>query len=224
MLSEGKVGSRMLGDGAQAELRLDRTGATIVADAHAKFMEAAMRGQMFSTGPAAPFTLASTHAISTLGATCTPIVGVWNPLASNVMLVVVKAKLAIASSPATAGPTGCFMWATNTNQGAITTGLNPLNRKTLNQSGSQAKGFANTALTGMTTNLVVQGAASFGGLVAAQGATATPLIAGEGVEEFEGGLLIPPGGVLALLSSSTSTLNTASSMLMWEEIPLSVAL
>ena len=224
MLAEGKVGPRLLGDGAQAEQRMDRTGAVICADAHARYLEATMRGSIFSTGPAAPFTLAATHAIATLGATCTPIVGIWNPLASNVMVVVMKAKMSLASTGNAAAPTGCFMWATNTNQGAITTGLNPMNRKTLNQAGSQVKGFSNTALTGMTTNLTVQGAAAFGGTIAAQGATASPLIAGEGVEEFEGGWLVPPGGVLALLSSSTATLTTAAAMLLWEEIPLSAAL
>jgi len=219
MLAEGKVGLRALGDGAQAEFRLDRTGALVTQDAHAHYLEAAMRGNLYSTGPAVVMTLAATHAIATLGATCTPIVGLWNPLSSNVWAVVMKAKLALASAGNSAAPTGCFFWATNTQQNAISTGLNPLNRKTLNQAGSQCKGFANVALTGMTTNLVVQGSASFGGTIAAQGATASPLVAGEGVEEFEGGFLIPPGGVLALLSSSTASITTAASMLLWEEIP-----
>ena len=222
MLAEGKVGQRIAADGAMLEHRFNRTGALITADGHARYMEAAMRGNLYSTGPATVMTLAATHAIATLGATCTPIVGVWNPLSSNVALIIMKAKLALSTFGNSAAPSGCFFWATNINQAAISTGLNPLNRKTLSQTGSQAKGFANTALTGMTTNLVVQGAASFGGTMAAQGATATPMIAGEGVEEFDGSFIVPPGGVLALLSAATATITTASSMLLWEEVPYSV--
>jgi hypothetical protein len=68
--------------------------------------------------------------------------------------------------------------------------------------------------------LTIQHSAAFGTLVAAQGATASPFISGDGVEEFDGAIIIPPGGVLALLNTvSTITVNVAS-MLLWEEVPI----
>ena len=114
-------------------------------------------------------------------------------------------QMAVAGNSAVAP--GGFVWATSIGNGAISTGLIPLNRKTLAQAGSQAKGFnISTPLTGLTNNLVIQHAAGFGTLLAAQGATATPITSGDAVEEIDGSLIIPPGGVLALLNTiSTQT-------------------
>lgn len=218
MLSEGKVGIRVLNDGAQAEMRLDKTAAQVTTNAHGQYCEAAMQGKLFSVGMGQTALSANTI---TLTATTTPIVGVWNPLNSDVNLVLLKAKLQIAVAGNSAVAPGAFVWAVSTNNGAISTGLNPLNRKTLQQTGSRAKGYnISTALTGLTTNLVIQHAAAFGTMVAAQGATASPIISGDAVEEFDGSIIIPPGGVLALLNTISTTTVSVASMLLWEEIPL----
>lgn len=218
MLSEGKVGQRFLGDGAQAELRLLRSGALACADAHARYYEPTYRGNVYSVGMTS--TALSANTIS-LTATATPIIGVWNPLLSDVNLVLLKSKCVITVAGNSAVAPGGFVWATSINNSVISTGLNPLNRKTLNTSGSRAKGFnITTALTGLSNNLVIQHAAAFGTLVAAQGATASPFISGDGVEEFDGAFIIPPGGVLALLNTTSTTTVSVASMLMWEEVPL----
>ena len=218
MLSEGKVGPRTLGDGAQAELRLTRGGASVFANAHGQYYEPNYRNALFSVGMTSTALSANTVSLS---ATTTPIIGVWNPPTSTVNLVLLKAKCVITNTAASAVQPGAFMWATSIGNAGITTGLNPLNRKTLSQTGSQAKGFnITTALTGLTNALVLQNAAAFGTLVAPQGVTPTPFLSGDGVEEFDGAYIVPPGGVIALLNTTSTTTVSVASMLMWEEVPL----
>jgi hypothetical protein len=204
--------------GSTPPLRQGQLGDLIVSELHGKYYEAAYRGNLFSVGM--NNTALSANTIS-LTATTTPIIGVWNPLSSNVNLVMNKAKCLIVVAGNSAVAPGAFVWATSTGNAGLTLGVAPLSRKTLVGAGSQAKGFnISTALTGLTNNLVVQNTAAFGTLVAAQGATATPMISGDAVEEFDGSLIVPPGGLLCLLNTiSTTTINVAA-MLMWEEVPV----
>ena len=190
----------------------------IVSELHGTLYEQAYRGNLYSVGMTSTALSANTI---TLTATTTPIIGVWNPQSSLVNLVLLKAKCIITVAGNSAVAPGAFVWATSTGNGSISTGLNPLNRKTLTAAGSNAKGFnISTALTGLTNNLVIQHAASFGTLVAAQGATASPIISDGGLEEFQGGLIVPPGGVVALLNTTSTTTISVASMIMWEEVPL----
>jgi len=214
----GPQSAQSMGVGMPANLRTGQLGDLVVTELHGKWYEQAYRGNLYSVGSNVVALSANTV---TLDATTTPIIGVWNPLTSTVNLVMSKAKMQIAVAGASAVAPGGFVWATSINNGAITTGLTPLSRKTLAQAGSQAKGFnASVALTGLTNALVIQHAAGFGTLVAAQGATPTPFISGDCVEEFDGGLIVPPGGVLALLNTIATTTISVAAMLMWEEIPV----
>lgn len=220
MLIQGQVGapSQSIAPGANPTLRQGQLGDVIVSELHGKYYEQCYRGALYSVGMTSTALSANTI---TLTATTTPIIGVWNPATSVSNLVLLKAKCVITSAGNSAVAPGAFMWATSTGNAAITTGLNPLNRKTFTQVGSQAKGYnISTALTGLTNNLVVQHAAAFGTLVAAQGATASPIISGDGVEEFDGAIIVPPGGVFALLNTVSTTTVSVSSMLMWEEVPV----
>lgn len=222
MLAEGKVGLRTLADGAQAEVRLDRTGSVIVADGHGRFYEPAFRSTLFSTGTAA--VVALTVNTITLTATTTPILGVWNPLTSSVNLVISQASIMTFINNVTSVAPGTFVWAVSVGNGAISTGLTPWNRKTLTQSGSQAKGFAGaTALTGLTNSLVVVEAADFpiaSGLLTTTVTAATPTPGVVGVQNFDGSLIVPPGGVLALLNTVSSLTHSYSGRLLWEEVPV----
>lgn len=220
MQLQGLVGpqSPAFANGASPTIRQGAQGDVIVSELHGRYYEATYRGGVFAVGMTS--TALSANTIS-LAATATPIVGVWNPLTSGVNLVIMKAKCLITAAGANAVAPGAFVWATSVGNGAITTGLNPMNRKTLTAVGSQAKGFnITTALTGMTNPLVVHAAAAFGTLVANQGATATPFVSGDGVEEFDGAFIVPPGGVLALLNTVSTTTVSVASSLMWEEVPV----
>jgi hypothetical protein len=204
--------------GTNPTFRQGQLGDLVVTELHGKFYESTYRGNLFSVGMTA--TALSANTIS-LTATTTPIIGVYNPSTSNVNLVMVKAKCNIAIANSSAAAPGAFVWAVSTGNSAISAGLIPMNRKTLANAGSQAKGYnITTALTGLTNNLTVISGSAFGTLVTAQGATATPILSGDAVEEFDGSLIIPPGGVLALLNTISTTTVSVTSVLIWEEVPV----
>jgi hypothetical protein len=117
------------------------------------------------------------------------------------------------------------VWAVSIGNANITTGLTPWNSKTLAQSGSQAKGFAGaTPLTNMTNLFNVIETADFTNA----GSTTYGTIAGTaginttigGVQNFDGQLIVPPGAVLALFNTNTTTSWQYSGRLLWEEVPL----
>jgi len=208
-------------DGANPLFRQGRQQELIVSELHGRFYEQVFRGNTYSIGSST--TALSANTIS-LTASTTPIVGVWNPSTSLVNLVILQAGLQVSVQAASSTAQGSFVWATSTGNTAISTGSAPFNRKTLVAAGSSAKGFpGGVALTGLTNNLVVlEGADLAGGLAittaAVAATTAVPTYAY--VQNFDGSLIVPPGGVLALLNTvSTANLSVAS-RLMWEEVPV----
>ncbi len=121
---------------------------------------------------------------------------------------------------------GPYVWAASTGNGAISTGASPWNCKTLAQAGSQAKNMAGVALTALTNNLVVIGGSALGAgasgafsFVGTAAGDATVMGAG-GVENIDGSFIVPPGGVLALLATTTPVGHSAASSLLWNEKPI----
>jgi hypothetical protein len=221
MLLQGIVGpqsAQSLAAGSAATTRMGQLNDIILSELHGKFYEQNYRGNLFSVGMGVTALSANTIALT---ATATPIIGVWNPSTSPVNLVIAKAKLQLAVAGNSAVAPGGFVWATSVGNAGITTGLTPTNRKTMAAAGSQAKGFnISTALTGLTNNLVVMEASAFGTLVVAQGATGTPIIGAMQQEEFDGSLIVPPGGVLALLNTVSTVTVSVAAGLSWEEVPV----
>lgn len=212
-----KVGPDWGGPGTFKPITSFTSGAQRVGEAHGRFLDAALDNRLFGWGRTV--TALSANSI-TLVATTTPIVGVWNPASSGKNFSILQAALQIAVTANAAVAPGGFVWAVSTGNGVISTGNNPWNRKTLTQAGSMGRGFdLATALTGLTNNLVIMEEADFGSLVAAQPATASPLISPPMVQSFDGSLIIPPGGVLALLNTVSTVTVSVSSRLMWEELP-----
>lgn len=225
MLAEIRTGPVQSSDAAVNAARSDKTGATIVADGHGRFQEAAIRGGLFSGGMTVTSISNATFTTATLGSTGTPIIGIWNPVGSGKNAVILQARLQLITT-ALATPTGpgCLMWCTAVLQSAISTGITPLSRLSLTSSGSVCKVYANTALTGLSGNLTVQEASGFSTFVI--NATAAETAAGfltagaGGVDNIDGAFVIPPGGVLALLCTTTPVVISAASSILWEEINL----
>lgn len=221
----GQVGPALLADGiATAGLRQGRQGEASVSELHGRFYEQAYRGNLFSNGSS--LTALSANTI-TLTATTTPILGVYNPSTSTVNMVILQASLqAIINTFTTPVGAGLFVWAWSIGNSAVSTGTQPVNRKTMAQSGSQGKGMAFVALTGLTNALVIYEAADFtsptgqtyGTIVAPTAGTS--LTGFGGVQNFDGSLIVPPGGVLALLNTTSTTTMSAGGRLLWEEVPL----
>lgn len=221
----GQVGPTSAGDNTYPPIRQGRSAEVVVTELHGRFYEQVYRGNVYSGGMGLTTINNTTYTTNTLGATCTPIAGVWNPSNSTVNLVILQAIVGVTITAATATGAGPFAWAYSIANTAITTGTAPLNRKTLSLTGSQAKHYANIALTGLTTTLVVMGVAGTGGgsgeaysFVATAAGTQDAYVAT--TDNVDGGIIVPPGGVLALLATTTPVAHSASSMIIWEEVPL----
>lgn len=219
-----KIGSDWGAAGVFKPFTSGISGAQRTSDAHGRFMEAALSGRLFSSGMTTTSISNATFTTATLGATATPIVGLWNPIGSGKNLIVLQARVQLIANAVTTftGP-GALMWCTAVNQSAISTGIVPLNRFSLTASGAVGKGFANTALTGLSGNLTVQDASgfisfsnAFSNALTAAG-QATP--GGGGIEHIDGGIVLVPGSVLALLGTTTPSSVSAASSILWEEVP-----
>ena len=223
-----RVGPIFGGSGTAAPFTSGLSGASRTTDAHGRFMDANLSGRVFATGTAAGLSISNaTFTLATTGNTATPIIGVWNPSTSVVNLVIWQAMLAIYQTSLTAmvGPGG-FVWMVATGQSAnLSTAVTPYNRKTLLALGSQAKGLNGGALTGFTPTLATMCASTLNGgsnmttafTETAVGARATNV---SSVENIDGSIIVPPGGVLALMASVTPVVHTALSGLVWEEVPI----
>jgi len=223
MLIQGTTGPVNVGDGVNPPIRQGRQGDVLVSQLHGDMYEQNYRGNTYFTGHTS-LTALSANTI-TLTATTTPILGIWNPLSSTVNVVLLQAMLNVVANNLTsgAGP-GAFMWAISTGNGAITTGLTPYNSKSLIAAGSQARGFAGaTALTGLTNNLVIAAGSTLpspSGLTYTTLASTALLNSYQGSEMFDGSIIVPPGGVFALLNTTSSTVFSAAGRLTWEEVPV----
>jgi len=220
-----KVGSDWGGAGTFKPFTSAISGAQRSANAHGMFMDATLAGRVYGGGTGTLLAINNaTFTVATLGATATPIIGVWNPLSSPFNLIILQASLAGVMTAATSTGPGGFFWAASRSNDALTLGSLPFHRRTLAALGSIAKFFPGTALTGLTNNLVVLGGSSLGGgsamnysNVGTAAGAATQMVAG--VEYFDGSLIVPPGGVLALLCGTTPVAHSVASSILWEELP-----
>ena len=217
--------SQSLSAGLPVVQRAGNMGEQIVSELHGRFYEANYRQTLFSTGHTGAFALVAANATATgLTATAQPVLGIYNPSSSTVNCVVSQLALQEFLNNVTSVALGAWVFAIATGQTAVSTGLTPWNRKTLAASGSQAKGFAGaTALTGLTGSLTVQEAVEIGqasGLLTTTVAAATPTPSNGTVINFDGSLIVPPGGVLALMNTLSVTTHSVYGRLLWEEVPI----
>lgn len=219
-----RVGPVWGGTGTAPPFTAGLSGSQRVQDAHGRFMQAVQEGRVFSGGMGLTSISNATYTTGTLGATVTPVIGVYNPIGSNVNLVILQAALGLTMTALQATGAGPFVWASTISTAPVTTGNNPLNRRTLQPAGSAAKDITNVAPTGMTPNLTVRGASSLGGGSASNAAFLATAVGMQAqmsafVENIDGAIWVPPGGVLALLATTTPVAHSAASMLLWEEVP-----
>ena len=221
----GQTGPQTVGDGAQIPFRQGRAGDQIVSELHGRFYEQNYRAALFTGGMTLTSINAATFTSATTGVTATPVVGIYNPQTSKVNCVILQAVLGITVTALASTGGGPFVWMVSTQNNAVSTGAAPFSTLTLTQNGSQVKNVAGVALTGMTGTLaVVRASALFGGSFTNQSFTATA--AGmqttqfSSVENLDGSLIVPPGGVLALMATTTPVAHSATSGLLWEEVPV----
>jgi hypothetical protein len=220
----GQVGPAFVQDGVTTQpVRMGKLGDIIVSELHGRFYETAYRGNLFFAGTAGIVAL-SANTI-TLSATSTPILGIYNPPTSGVNVVMLQASLStVINTVTTPVGSGAYAWASSVGNTAVSTGLAPWNAKTMQQSGSQVKSFAGaTALTGLTNNLTIMAAADFPSITALTYGTIanTNVIYSNGaIQNFDGSLIVPPGGVLSLVNTTSTTTVSVVARMMWEEVPV----
>ena len=185
--------------------------------------EQCSRGNLYSIGCNLTALSAATILLTASGQ---PILGVWNPPTSNVNLVLIRAAMTVQINNATSVAPGAFVLASSIGNSALSAGLAPFNRKTLTNAGSQAKAFSlSTAslLTGLANNLVVFGAADINvptSLLTTAFPATSVAPSGNGGHDFDGGLIVPPGGVVGLFNTVSSVTHSVAGRLIWEEVPI----
>lgn len=192
---------------------------------HGSFFDAAYNDRLFSGGSTTLVAINNaTFTVATLGATATPIIGLWNPLDSNKILSVLQASLGVVMTALAATGPGGYFWAVSRGNAGLTLGINPWSRSSLTQNGSSARFFSNVALTGLTNNLVVLGGSALGGGSAENASFTATAVAMQTqqtsyTEFIDGAILLRPGAVLALLCGTTPVAHSVSTGLLWEELP-----
>lgn len=220
-LIQGNVGAQNQADGAQAVIqRIGRQGDGIVSELHGRHYEQTYRGNVFSNGHVG--LVALTANTITLTATTTPIIGLYNPPGSNMNAVIIQASLSSGINNTAATGPGAFVWAVSTGNVGLSTGTTPFARM-VGGPVSKCKGLSMVALTGLTNNLVVQEASDIPSpnvvtTTAVPTTVTTPM--SNNVQIFDGGLIIPPGAVLALLNTVSTTTVSVFGRMKWEEVPV----
>lgn len=217
MKSDLIVGPRTLQDGAEFQQRGDKSGATVVADAHGHMTEAALRGRLFTAyllqGTS---TVAAGNIVSAAAAASTQF-AVWNPLGSTVNLVL--HKLAIQQFSGT--PTAGGLTISTFNAAAVANTLataSAVRNHFINGPVGQGLCLASAAGATLTGGLVLTTLKNTGW---SSSATALASPAGIGyVEYFDGDIVVPPGfGVVPTFAGAGTTYLVGYS-LTWEEVPI----
>jgi hypothetical protein len=94
MIAEIRVGPAVLSDGVIREARAGKTGAVVTADAHGRYQEGAIRGQLFSASNVAA------QAVSVALATTYTGLVLSNPLGNTKLAVILGCQYALSVAPA----------------------------------------------------------------------------------------------------------------------------
>lgn len=221
MLIQTQVGPQVNSDGSIPGLRSGRSGEVVTQLLHGQFYEQNFRGNMYSFGLSNTALVAANAIATGLTSSAQPVVGLYNPSTSLFNLVVLKAMVVQTTIANTAVAPGGFMWVYSAGNPGVSTGSTPINNKTLVAAGSSAKAFAvSTPLTGLTNSLAVFRGTGIGGLNAAGPATAISQAQNQTVENVEGSIIVPPGGVIGIMNQVSTTTVSVSVGIIWEEVVL----
>lgn len=217
MSSQGRVGELAGQDGAIQPIRLGRKGAVVTQDAHAKYQEAIMRGNVYSLSVAAGAPTAYTGA-----AAGTPLLAIFNATGSGKALVALAITVGMSTVPvittaSAATPVEAYLGT----PGVIGTGTttNPTNMLTGSATGSVAKGYSNTVLTGQTNalNLVLGGITTLGAV--SNATVEVGAIIPQSFVDLGGSLVIIPGNLGAIGCRTVPTSLAVDVSILWEEVP-----
>lgn len=213
-VDQGRVGELQGQDGAIQPLRLTRKGALASTDAHARYQEANLRGNLYTLTVAAGTPTAYTGA-----AAGSPLLAIHNPSNSNKAAVVIGVGLGITTFPVITTTSASSVLEAYIGPSATPTGTtsNPLNLATGKPTGSAMLGFSNTALTGST-------ALTFAHAIATVAAISNATIEVAGLlssdwTEVAGLLIATPGNEVAVGLRTVPASIVVDCTIVWEEVP-----
>src|SRR5712692_318050 len=186
VVDQGRVGELVGSDGTIQPVRLTRKGALATTDAHGRYQEAVLRGNVYFLTASAVVPTGFTG-----GAAGTPLIAVMNPAGSGKVLVFLAASTTLTAVPTAAGVVDSEIWA---GLSALPTGTitAPTNMATQQATGSASKGFVNAVLTGSTAINLVTGLSAFWWATAAAGAMTS-----SGIVDLAGIVVATPGVLVA---------------------------
>lgn len=201
MLLTGIVGAQALADGAQPNMRMDRLGAMMVSQMGGRYMELAMRGQLFMAS------LQSVVALSTLSATCTGFC-LTNPNGSGKNIALLDVCVALASAPAGIASVHLAYGPKSTTAVTQTT---PLTVRSGLLESAAGVGLAASSTTLPAVPVAIR---AIGGGPVATGSVESSFMR----DEVAGQIIIPPGSSLSL-GYITTAISVVASMA-WAELPI----
>lgn len=213
---QGQVGIQQDGDGASPVIRMGRTGALAITDAHGRYYETSSRQNAYrlTTAAAASATIGAVTPTAYVGAAGgTPLVGLFNPSSSgkNVSILTASISQIVAASAAgdvaaaifvgpSAAPTGTIVVPFNTYSGA--------------QAGSVCQGVVNSAATSTTAVYLSTVLTTY------YWATAAGAIYAPNFFDISGAIILTPGSFLGFGVNAAPASATWSAALTWEEVPV----
>ncbi len=169
----------------------------------------ALAGVLFSVVANAQATPAAGYP---LGAAGTPMVAIYNPPNSGKNLLVISGSVSVRAAGTVAA--GTFGWSGGPTTVITAAASTYLNMLSLTNTGSVAKPYSATALTGSSALTAIRPLMSAGaGVTQSQFANVC-------VDEVAGAMVVIPGNVIAISAAVTGTADTTDSALVWAELPV----
>lgn len=206
MLTEVRVGPIVATDGAPAPARAGKTGELIVGDAHGRYHEAVVRGNVFTAANQASTTFTLFGTTAATGFTLA------NPTGSGKYLSLLSVGYAKVTAAAAAIESLVISAGINQNITAHTVALTVANMLIGSSNASVAKADASSTLPAAGVIIYAFQSPS----VSATATTGVPPVT---VVDFGGLIIVSPGSFIQLAAGFTNTLAGIAHMV-WEEVAI----
>ena len=217
MLIQNQVGpvatTSSISAGLQAPARAGQLGDTIVSELHGRYYETAYRRALFTAGVSTLIATATTASPTT---TITGAQVLYNPIGNtnNVVINKVSVGFSLANLAGVVGIATGFNGATAIS-GTLTAVTATAKNKFLGGGSPTAASYASASIT-LPTAVTLDTILFNTGSLATTGYAVQPST----VYDFEGGILLPPGGYATIWSNFIIPASSLLSTFQWEEVPI----
>jgi hypothetical protein len=217
MLIQNQVGpvatTTSISAGLQAPARAGQLGDTIVSELHGRYYETAYRRALFTAGVSTLIATATTASPTT---TITGAQVLYNPIGNTNNVVINKVSLGFAL----ANLAGVVGIATGINTGTAISGT--LTATTATAKNVFLGGGSPTAASYASASITLPTAVTLVSILATTGSAATTAFAiNPGtLYDFEGSIVLPPGGYATIWSNFVIPASSMLSTFTWEEVPI----